>query len=73
MPSKTSCQNKIKCCLSSLKSRLSFQGYVLLQGEACGIAYSPVAALILPVWKCHRCSYNLPMLAGLHWLNVCPE
>lgn len=70
MPSKTSCQNKIKCCLSSLKSQLSFQGDVLLQGEVCGITYIPVAVLILLVSKCHECYYNLLRLAKLHMLKV---
>lgn len=70
MPSKTSCQNKIKCCLGSLKSQLSFQGDVLLEGEVCGITYIPVAVLILPVSKCHEYSDNLLRLARLHKFKV---
>lgn len=65
MPSKTSCQNKIKYCLSLLKSQLSFQGDVLLQGEACGITYNSVTAQILPVRKCHEGSCNLLRLVRL--------
>lgn len=58
MPSKTSCQNKIKCCLGSLKSQLSFESDVLLEGEVCGITYIPVSVLILLVSKCHEYSDN---------------
>lgn len=70
MTPKTSCQNKIKCCLGSLKSQLSFQGDVLVEGEVCGITYILVAVLILLVSKCHEYSDILLRLARLHKFKV---